>query len=272
MWVLAAGQYDSATKQALTGQNDWQNRWELWEWVGAEPYPVPYVSFPEGARKFYFAEPGQLDRMLADSIERAQAAHQENLPPVTVTPTDGMRVVAQGDFDSFAKAVPAIAELPAGTPVVLRVELQPWVPFGKLADLAGTELWAQKLVPAHIAVDDVYGSWTWVEIRGRVTGSPAVLIIAGIVAALVALGYAAWMVKEIKLSADIKEREKNVDDLLRELIDAGLTPEQAQAVIAGTRPAPPGVTLPDWVQPTVAGIGTGLVVVLGLAVFLALRK
>ena len=184
-----------------------------------------------------------------------------------------MEIIAQGDFDSFARASPAVADLPAGTPVLLRVELQPWAPLGKLADLAGTEQWAQKLVSAHIKVEDVYGSWGWVEVRGHVTGTPAHLIIAGIVVALIALGYAAWIVKDIMLSADIKTREKAAQDLLQDLIDDhGLTPKEAADIVAGITPAPPGVTLPDWVKPAATGIGIGLVVVLGLLGLVAVRK
>ena len=184
-----------------------------------------------------------------------------------------MQVIAQGDFNYFAKATPTIADLPTGTPILLRVVLQPWAPFGKLTDLAGTELWVQKLAPAHIKVEDVYGSWNWVEVRGYVTGTPATLIIAGIVTALISFGYAAWVFKEITLSADIKTREKETQDLMWDLIDnQGLTPKQAQDVITGISPAPPGVTLPDWVKPTVTGVSIGLVVVLGLLALIAVRK
>lgn len=105
------------------------------------------------------------------------------------------------EFESLASTV-GIADLPPGTNILIRVELPSWEPVGKLADLAGTEWFAQQFAPAQVRVVDVYGNWHWIEIKGVVEGTPILLLVAIIIVALSALGIA-YFISRIMLSADL---------------------------------------------------------------------
>lgn len=110
-------------------------------------------------------------------------------------------------LEELQAAKPAIADLPAGTPVKLRIELPAWAPVGKLADLAGAEWWASRFIGADVEVIDVYGDWYWMEVTGRARGTPVLLLITIIIAALSALGIA-WFISRIMLDADIPSLAK----------------------------------------------------------------
>ncbi len=111
-------------------------------------------------------------------------------------------LVVANNIDEFEAARPSIDDLPPGTKIRLRVELPAWAPIGKLADLAGAEWFAQQFAPAQIRVIDVYGDWHWMELTGVAEGSPVLLLITVIVAALSLLGIT-FFISRIVLEADI---------------------------------------------------------------------
>lgn len=111
--------------------------------------------------------------------------------------------IAEGSStDEFeASTTTRIRDLPKGTPLLYHIEVMPGL--GKLADLAGAEFLAQYFVPRGITVEDVYGDWTWAEIRATVDPPLGPLAaVAAIVVALSALGIVA-MVTYILLKADV---------------------------------------------------------------------
>jgi hypothetical protein len=102
------------------------------------------------------------------------------------------------DFENQATS----RDLPPGTKVKIRIELPAWAPIGVLADMFGAEWVASRFVPAEMVVDDVYGSWRWVEITGTVYGTPVLILVTVIVGMLAALGIA-YFASKIVLSGEL---------------------------------------------------------------------
>jgi len=117
-------------------------------------------------------------------------------------------VVSATSVDEFQDKAPDI-DLPPGTKVKIRIELPPWAPVGRLADLAGAEWVAQWFVPAEVKVIDVYGNWHWIEIVGVVEGTPVLLLVAIIVSMIAALGIT-YFISKIILQADWPEVGKPI--------------------------------------------------------------
>ena len=117
-------------------------------------------------------------------------------------------IVSATSVDEFQSEAPDI-DLPPGTKVKIRMELPPWAPVGKLADLAGAEWIAQQFAPAEVRVTDVYGNWHWMEIEGVVEGTPVLLLVTIIIGMLSALGIA-YLISKIVLQADWPEVGKPI--------------------------------------------------------------
>lgn len=138
-------------------------------------------------------------------------------------------IVEANSPEEFQSKQASVRELAAGTPVTIHINLSTAASIlgiGLSAKLAGAELWAAKLVNAHIDVEDVDGGWDYIEIKGRTIGTPVTLIVFAIIAALAALGITAWMIRDIRLSADLVKREEIQAQETQQLIEAGWTPEQ----------------------------------------------
>lgn len=158
-------------------------------------------------------------------------------------------------------------DIPPGTPVKIRLEMQPWAPIGKLADMAGAEWWVPKLVQADVTDVDVYGDWHWIVIEGRAIGAATALIIAAIAGFVATYGLSVYLVSVV-LQADIEEAKlEQTEKWLRE----GYTPEQVSTMLRETRPAKADF-MPDLSAPAIAGIGTSTILLVGLGLFLLLRK
>jgi len=115
-------------------------------------------------------------------------------------------IAEANSLDEFKNAQPSyLKDLPKGTKLRLRIELPSYCPFGKLADIAGAEWWAQWLMPQGIDVIDVYGDWTWIEVQAEVDPPmwPA-WVIGAIAIAIAALPFGiAFLISTIKLDADV---------------------------------------------------------------------
>lgn len=161
--------------------------------------------------------------------------------------------------------LPTIGDIPAGSQVKIRIDLQPWAPVGKLADLAGAELWAQKLYP-EMTVSDVYGDWHWIEIRGVAKGAFPIAIALIVFGVLALFGVAAWAA--VSISADIREVQVAKSEYMEVAIRAGYTPAEAAEAWEKAQPLP-GVALASGVA---AGLGFGALLLIGVGAFLLLRK
>jgi len=156
--------------------------------------------------------------------------------------------------------VPTYADIPAGTEVNIHLELQWWAPIGKLADMAGAEWWAPRLAQCHMDVIDVSGNWHYIDIRGIARGMPVVLLIAIIAASVVVLGLGVY-ISSVVITANIETKKL---EQANEWLRLGYTPEQVSQMLGAVTFKP---TLP-----AIAGISTGAIILIGLAVFLLMRK
>lgn len=114
------------------------------------------------------------------------------------------QVIAEADIDKLQDVTPPIDDIPSGSEGLVTVEI-PWYVGGsvtaKLFDAAGAEQTiGQYLTPAHCEVLDVYESGGKGFVRFRVVGTPPLLVIGGIAAALIALGLTvAFVIVSIKV-------------------------------------------------------------------------
>ncbi len=148
-------------------------------------------------------------------------------------------IVEGSTAQELEAAVPAISDLPAGTPLVIHIELQAWMPVAGLANLAGMEWWAERL-SSHVRVKDVSSlDAHTIEISGDVTGTPVILIVGLVVAALTMVFGITWLISNIRLSADVvKQAEiQQVTEQTRtefyERWEPVLGPEAARDLLAG---------------------------------------
>ena len=179
--------------------------------------------------------------------------------------SDWTEVARASTAQELENLVPAYAEIPAGTEVKILLELQWWAPIGKLADLAGAEWWAPRLVQADLDVIDVTGNWTFIEIYGRTRGTPLILIIAAIAAAVAILGLGVYLTSVV-ITANMEQKKlEQADKWIRE----GYTPEQVTRMLEATafEPKTPEISIPG-----LPNIGTGMLIIGAVALFLILRK
>ena len=167
--------------------------------------------------------------------------------------------------DELRSLVPLYEDIPAGTPVKIRLELQWWAPIGKLADMAGSEWWVPRLAEADMDVTDVSGNWHWIEINGMSRGMPVVLLLAIIAGAVAVLGLGVYIVSVV-ISANM---EKAKLEQANEWLRAGYTPAQVSQML-GAATFTPGL-LPG-TSGLAAGLGIGTIVIIGLIAFFVLRK
>ena len=188
------------------------------------------------------------------------------------------QIIAEGNIDTFEQASPTILSLEKDTPILLRINLSKWAPFSsQIFNLWGAEWWGQKVAPAGMIVDDVYGGKNadlteWVEIKGHADPLAVPLLITIIVASVVGLGIIAWMVVSIKLSADVRVREQTKLEFIEARLKEGYTPAQIDSWLKGIESPPPEVTLPG--LPSIAGISAGwwVLIIAGIVLFLIFRK
>lgn len=190
------------------------------------------------------------------------------------------QVIAQADtIAGLSSVTPTVSELPHGTELIIRFDLPVWAPVGKVADLAGAEWWAQWLAGAGMEVIDVYGNWHWMEIRGKADPIWLIALIPLIIKAVVALGVTGFLTwAAVKITANIfvepakvaLEREQAKIEFIETQLRAGYTPDQVTRWLEGIESPPPDVELPSWLAP--AGIGMGVILLVGLAVLLMMRK
>jgi len=110
-------------------------------------------------------------------------------------------LITATSIDEF-RAKATNQDLPPGTKIRLTFELPAYAPIGNLADLAGAEFFYSYFVGADTTVDDVYGEARKVTILGTVNGTPILLLVTIIIAALSALGIA-YLVSRIVLEGDL---------------------------------------------------------------------
>ena len=174
-------------------------------------------------------------------------------------------IVEARSVQELESLTPLYSEIPAGTPILIRLELQWYAPIGKLADLAGAEWWAPRLAQADLEVIDVQGNWHWMEIEGITRGTPVVLIIAAIVGFVAIFGLSVY-ISSVRITANIEQKKlEQADEWLR----AGYTPEQVSQMLGEITFEP---TLPTPSLPTIAGISVGVIAIGAIILFLILRK
>ena len=169
-------------------------------------------------------------------------------------------IAEAGSVDELQNSFPLVDDLPPGTEILIHVDLVKWAPIGKLANIAGAEWWSQRLAPENVLVTDVSGDWTTIEIRGVVHGTPVLIIIAVIVAALSLLGVA-YYVSRIYVSANIVEQTKA--DIARNMINSGYSADQVRQVLDGIKTATPNAAVVGGVS--LAAIAAGLAAVILLS-------
>ena len=170
------------------------------------------------------------------------------------------------------EAKPAIADIPAGTEVQINIDLPWYAPAGKLADLAGTEFWAQKLY-SEVQVTDVEGDWHYIIIRGRAKGVIPVAIALIVFGVLAVIGLATFAT--VTIFANITEQQKIAGEREAAKIDFIKTyePIYGEKVfewVEGISTPPAGISLPDILKP--AAIGTGVILLIALGIFLFMGR
>lgn len=209
---------------------------------------------------------------LIDEYERTGTLYsQPSLPAPTPLPY-GVVIAQANSVEELQSAFLPYKEIPAGTPIKIRLELAKWFPMGKLADLAGAEFWAKHLIRADMDVLDVYGDWYWIEIEGKARGLAVPLLIAIIAGAVAVLGLAAFITSVVITAKIEKEKLQTATDL----INKGLTPEEVSQVLEATKPAAPKLpTVPKLPTSALAGLGIGtgaiIAIVAGLLLLSAKR-
>ena len=167
--------------------------------------------------------------------------------------------------EELQNLVPTYADIPAGTEVNIHLELQWWVPIGKLADLAGAEWWAPRLAQADMDVIDVSGNWHYIDIRGIARGMPVVLLIAILASAVAILGIGAY-ISSVVITANMETKKL---EQANEWLRAGYTPEQVSQMLGAATFTP---SLPSIPTPTLAGLGIGTIAIIAVIAFLLLRR
>ena len=194
-------------------------------------------------------------------------------------------IVPSTPADKLEYVTPAISELPKNTEVIIRIDLPFWAPIGKLADLAGAEWWASWLSPAGLVVDDIYGDWRWLEIKGRADPLWLIPLLPLIVKALAALGLAgllAWLSVSVTANIFVKPEEIVAEREVRRVeyikwrtspTGGGATAEQAVKEVEGFAPPPPQAKelFADILPAVGIGAGAGILILL-IILFLAGRR
>ncbi len=178
-------------------------------------------------------------------------------------------IVEAPSVEEFQAASPAVSDLEKDTPIIVRIDLVPWAPIGWLANVAGAEWWGQRVSPAGMIVDDVSGESNWVEITGHADPVPVVLLVSLIVAGIAGLGVISWMIANIKISADVKEREQSKEEFVKEMVDKGYSPSEINDWLNGIKSPPPEVKLPSGLG---LGVGLGVVALVALGAFLLFKR
>jgi hypothetical protein len=114
------------------------------------------------------------------------------------------QVIAQASNpDELQTVTPAIADIPNGSPVLIRIELQPWFPIAGIANLAGME-WAAQRFAGSINVTDVSSPDAHtIQITGTAIGLAWFILVPIIIGALLVLGYGAYVYQSITVSSNI---------------------------------------------------------------------
>ena len=195
-------------------------------------------------------------------------------------------------------AKPAIADIPAGTEIQINIDLPIWLPVGKLADLAGIELlaqrfWADKLYP-KMRVTDVEGNWNYIIIRGKAIGVAPLAIFLAVWAAIKIpiiislIGAAAGFIA-VTIFANITEQQRIAAQ--REVVKAEATEAIISAMERGVIPSAPLSDITAWLEgiktppPEAAsivdqfkaalpalGISAGVLLLIVLGIFLFMRR
>lgn len=129
-------------------------------------------------------------------------------------------------------------DLEPGTPVKLSVKLPAYMPVAGVANLFGAERWAE-LLNQEVIVEDVHSLDAYnIEVVGITRGTPVLVLVAVIAAALITLGIA-YTLTEIKLSADRTAVTQAQAGLAEQLSTQhpDWTPEQLAQVVGSTSPA-----------------------------------
>lgn len=100
-------------------------------------------------------------------------------------------------------ATPTINDIPNGSPVLIRIVLQPWFPIAGIANLAGMEWWAQRFAGNINVVDVSSPDAHTIEITGTAIGLAWFVLVPIIIGALLVLGYGAYVYQSITVSANI---------------------------------------------------------------------
>ena len=111
------------------------------------------------------------------------------------------QLLASGSPDEFETAAPTISDLPGGTPI--RLEIETTLPIAPIFDLWGMDWVVDKMWgDAHVEITDVHSvGWNKVVVYGTVYSPVALIIIAILV--VLAIGGVAWIVRELRLLADV---------------------------------------------------------------------
>ncbi len=110
------------------------------------------------------------------------------------------QTIMQGDsLEAFGEATPTIDDLPAGTR--FRIVVDTTLPVGPIADIWGAEWLADQLLDYDARVIDVHSNgWYQAVIEMEALGTPVLLIVFAIIAAIAALGY---LISSIRMDANL---------------------------------------------------------------------
>lgn len=186
-------------------------------------------------------------------------------------------------------ATPTIADIPAGSPIKVLLDFSwpAWLPLAEVANLAGAEWWAPRLVgiQSDFQITDVHANGnTQIEIDGVSLGL-ATLVLAAAIAAAVALlgiaGFTAWaFVTRFQVQAQIAEQATKQIQIGTAFIQQqeaqGVSPQNAynylMGITSGATQAAQAAAGAGGGTGLLAGISAGTIVLVGIVLFLVLRK
>lgn len=190
--------------------------------------------------------------------------------------------------------IPAIADIPAGSPVRITLGLPLWLPVADIANLAGAEFWIPALAGLKdlqitdvfavdnytIEIDGIAGGLDPNILAGAMAGAlagfalgtsfPVIGNIIGTVSGLVIGATAGWLAGYIRLKIEAEIAPYQTQQVLaqtaQQLAQKGFSAAEIETILKGTQPAGEAPKKTDWTQIAMWGI-VGVVGVIALSKF-----